>query len=91
MRMETVKNANKIYFGGNNEKLFGDIDYCVMYGASGDSYFINHTNMWSGMFGDRKVPCYRISTLNQINGRIGDLIDTVFPDLDSVELYLAEN
>jgi len=91
MRIETVKNANKIYFSGNNMKFFGDIDYRIMYGASGEFYFVNHTNMWSEYFEGKKVPCYRISTLNQTSGKIGDLIETIFPDLDSVELYLAEN
>ncbi len=88
MNIETVYKANEMYFDKDNKKFFGDIAYYTIKSASGQYYFLNHTNMWSDMFDGKKEACYRLSTLDQATGKILDLIDGIFPDMKAVNNYL---
>lgn len=90
MKIERVYAANTTYFGRGNKAFFGDIDYSTIKSPKGVSYFVNYTNMWSDMGGNEKVPCYRLSTLDQITGKIGNLLIYTFKSIEEVKNYLKD-
>jgi len=89
--LSEVKARQPEWFSRKNKKFFGDVSYRILHGkVSKKPFLVRSTYGWSDMFGRPRVLTWHINELEE-NLEIGNLLDTVFKNLDGVKDYLKEN
>lgn len=85
-----IIHANNKWFGAENKKFFGDVDYWAVQSKTGQQYLLRSTYAWSDMFGRKRELTYRLNPLGEFL-EIMPILDDVFSDKNEVDDWLEEN
>ena len=86
-----VRAVQPNWFSRKNKRFFGDIQYWVLTGKSGNPYLLRSTSMWSEMFGRPRQVSYRVTEIKPDTLEIGSLIDDVFKTREQAKDWIKRH
>ena len=82
-----VKNANRVWFNGENRRFHSDISYRVLHDRNKNPYLVRYTYGFSDMFTGIKVAHWKINPLSE-HLEIKPMLDGFYDTLAEVKQVL---